>query len=323
MIETVAGPVPAEELGTVLMHEHLFVGDHELERCFPQRYRRDREEALAAAGEWLAVAHAAGVRTIVDQTVMGLGRDLDLIRRAAEGTPMQVVVATGAYVLRDLPNPLQLRGPGRTAFKGPEPLVELFVLELTEGIEGTPVKAGVIKVASDRFGLTKDVERVLRAAARAHLETGAPISTHTNASSRGGFDQQRIFAEEGVDLARCLIGHCGDTDDGDYHRALIAAGSYVGMDRFGLDYFLSHERRVAAVAALCRAGHAARVMLSHDATCRSVAYTTAEMDAIAPRSRWNHLHEDVLPDMLGAGVEPDDIRQMLVRNPRDFLERRT
>lgn len=323
MVETVLGSVAPSELGLTLMHEHLFVGDHELERVFPQRYGRDRDEALSAVEAALRVAHASGVRTIVDQTVMGLGRDIDLIRRAAERTSINIVVATGAYVLRDLPNPLQLRGPGRTAFGGPEPLVELFVQELQDGIAGTPVKAGLIKVASDRFGITTDVERVLRAAARAHLETGALISTHTNARSRGGLDQQRIFAEEGVELGRCLIGHTGDTDDGEYHAALLAAGSFLGMDRFGLDYFLSHERRVAAVASLCQAGHANRLVLSHDATCRSIAFTPAEMNKLAPHSNWRHLMADVVPDLRSAGVSEADVEQMLVINPATMLERHT
>jgi phosphotriesterase-related protein len=323
VVETVLGPVTPGDLGLTLMHEHLFVGDHELERVFPERYGRDRDEAVTAVENALRIAHACGVRTIVDQTVMGLGRDIDLIRRAAEKTPINIVVATGAYVLRDLPNPLQLRGPGRTAFGGPEPLVELFVRELQDGIGGTPVKTGLIKVASDRFGITPDVERVLRAAARAHLETGALISTHTNARSRGGLDQQRIFREEGVELRRCLIGHTGDTDDRDYHNVLLAAGSFLGMDRFGLDYFLSHERRVAAVASLCRAGHANRLVLSHDATCHSIAFTQAEMNELAPHSHWGHLMADVVPDLLSAGVSAGDLEQMLVLNPATMLERQT
>lgn len=318
-VETARGPVPSEALGRVLMHEHLFVGDHELETVFPRRYALDREQAVAKIATRLEAARELGFSTVVDCTVLGLGRDVDVIRRVAERTEMHIVVATGAYVLRDLPHPLQLRGPGRTAFGGDEPLSELFVADVLEGIGNTGVKAGVLKVATDRFGLTKDVERTLRATAQAHLSTGVPILTHTNARARVGSDQQRILAQEGVDLGRVVIGHCGDTDDLEYLHALLAGGSFLGMDRFGLDYFLPLERRVATVAALCAAGHGDRVVLSHDHTAVSVAYEEAEMTGLAPNSHWDHITRDVLPALRAVGVSEAQIEQMLVLNPREIL----
>ena len=124
------------------------------------------------------------------------------------------------------------------------PMVEMFVRDITEGIAGTGVKAAILKCATDEPGLTPGVERVLRAVAVAHRATGVPISTHTHARTRRGLEQQRVFAEEGVDLGRVIIGHSGDTTDLDYLKELIAAGSYIGMDRFGLDNILGFEHRV-------------------------------------------------------------------------------
>ena len=146
-------------------------------------------------------------------------------------------------------------------------MVDMFVRDITEGIADTGIKAAVLKCATDRPGVTPGVERVLRAVAQAHRATGAPITTHTQAATHRGLEQQKIFAEEGVDLSRVVIGHSGDTDDLGYLEELIANGSLLGMDRFGIDGLLSTEKRVAVIAELCRRGYAERMVLSHDASC--------------------------------------------------------
>ena len=146
-------------------------------------------------------------------------------------------------------------------------MVDMFVRDIVKGIGDTGIKAGVIKCATDIPGVTKDVERVLRACAQAHRKTGVPLTTHTNAATRRGLEQQRIFKEEGVDLERVVIGHCGDTDELDYLLEVMSYGSILGMDRFGLDGYLTTEKRVATVAELCKRGHADQMVLSHDCSC--------------------------------------------------------
>ena len=123
----------------------------------------------------------------------------------------------------------------------------------------------MIKCATDEPGITPGVEQVLRCCARAHRQTGIPITTHTHAATRRGLEQQHIFKEEGVDLSRVVIGHCGDTEDIDYLEEIMAAGSFIGMDRFGIDVMLPTENRVNTVAELCKRGHADQMVLSHDA----------------------------------------------------------
>ena len=139
--------------------------------------------------------------------------------------------------------------------------------DIVEGFADTGVKAGVIKCATDKPGLTPDVERVLRACAQAHRAPGCPITTHPHAETERGLDQQRIFDEEGVDLARVVIGHCGDTNDLDYLQLLLDAGSSLGMDRFGIDGYLTTDERVEVVAQLCEMGYAQQLVLSHDSSC--------------------------------------------------------
>ncbi len=319
MIPTLTGPLDARQLGRTLMHEHVVVLDHELMRTFPHAYAIDREAVITAAATRLDALAADGIDSIVDMTVLGLGRDISLMVEVAARTRMQIVPATGAYVLRDLPPTLQLRGPGRTAFGGPEPLVELFLHDLREGIEGSGIKAGVLKCAVDRFGMTKDCERVTRAVGQAHRETGALISTHSNASHRTGLEQHRVLAEEGVPLDRVLIGHCGDTADLDYLRQLMDAGSAIGLDRFGLDFYLPHERRLDVLVTLAGQGYADRMVLSHDASCHHVGYSHDEMAAIAPRHDLSLIPSQVVPALLERGVDEKAIEAMLVDNPRRLL----
>jgi phosphotriesterase-related protein len=311
--------VQADSLGRTLMHEHVAVLDHELMRVFPDTYRIDREGLVANAVARLDALVDDGVDSIVDMTVLGLGRDVTLIRDVAQSTRMQILMATGAYVLRDLPTVLQLRGPGRTAFGGPEPLTAMFITDLERGMEGTGLRAAVLKCATDRFGMTKDCERVVRAVAQAHLQTGALISTHSNAAHRSGLDQQRVLREEGVSLERVVIGHSGDTEDLDYLRELLDAGSSIGLDRFGLDYFLPHEKRLAVLEQLIAEGYSDRLVLSHDASCHHVGYTEAEMQHLAPRHQMSLVSREVIPTLRDRGVEPDLLRRLLVDNPRRLL----
>jgi phosphotriesterase-related protein len=201
-------------------------------------------------------------------------------------------------------------------------MVDMFVRDVEEGIGDTGVRAAVLKCATDAPGVTPDVERVLRSVAQAHLRTGVPISTHTDASTERGLEQQKIFAEEGVDLGRVVIGHSGDTEDLDYLTRVIDNGSYLGMDRFGLDGRLSFERRVGVVAEMVRRGYAERMVLSHDASCHSHNFPDDYRAEHLPNWRFTHISEDVLPALRAAGVGDADIDVMLVDNPRRIFAAR-
>ena len=178
----------------------------------------------------------------------------------------------------------------------------------------------MIKCATDKPGVTPDVERVLRACAKAHRATGAPITTHTDAATQRGLEQQEIFKDEGVDLTRVVIGHSGDTDDFGYLEELIARGSILGMDRFGVGGMLSTPRRVEVIAELCRRGYADRMVLSHDASCY-LDWIPGELPMAAwPDWHYLHISRDVLPALRAAGVTDAQIDTMLIDTPRRFLE---
>jgi len=316
-VETVGGAIPTDTLGVTLMHEHVFVLSPEIMANYPEGWG-DEDVREQQAIDKLNALKAAGVDTIVDPTVIGLGRYIPRIQRVAARTGLNIVVATGVYTYNDVPMYFHFTGPG-TALDGPEPMVDLFVRDITEGIADTGVKAAILKCATDEPGLTAGVERVLRAVARAHHATGVPITTHTHAHTRRGLDQQRIFADEGVDLGRVIIGHSGDTTDLDYLEELIAAGSYLGMDRFGLDNILSFDDRVDTVVKMCRRGYANRMVLAHDASCHIDWLPEAALPVVLPNWHYLHIHNDVLPALRQRGVTEEQITTMLVDNPRDIF----
>jgi phosphotriesterase-related protein len=203
---------------------------------------------------------------------------------------------------------------------GEDPLIGMFVEDLTTGIAGTGVKAAFLKCATDEQGITPGVERVLRAVGKAHAATGAPIMTHSHAVSRNGLLQQDVLESEGVDLRRVLIGHSGDTTDLGYLTEVADRGSLLGMDRFGLDLLLPFEERVATVAALCERGYAGSVVLSHDASCYIDWLPREQLPVLTPNWHYLHITSDVLPALRARGVSEDDLTTMLVGNPRRFFE---
>lgn len=313
---TVRGPVDASRLGPTLMHEHVFVRSTEIESNWPTGWERDRR--VADAVERLTELHHAGIGTIVDLTVVGLGRDLETLRRVAEQVDLHIVVATGYYTYNELPHYFDLR---TAAFRpeGVDILEEFFLTDIEDGIAGTGIRPAILKCATDEPGLTPAVERVLRAVARVHRRTGLPISTHTHVGTRRGLDQQRVFAEEGVDLSRVVIGHSGDSTDLEYLEALLEAGSTLGMDRFGIDFFCPTPQRADTVAALCRRGWAERMVLSHDASCH-IDWFDPPLLASQPNWHFLHISHDVIPMLRERGVTDEQIDTMLVENPRRVLD---
>jgi phosphotriesterase-related protein len=318
-VNTVKGVLNTKQLGVTLMHEHVFVLSTEIMQNFPAPWG-DEEKRVADAIARLNELKSRGVDTIVDLTVIGLGRYMPRIQRVAEQTELNIVVATGVYTYNDVPMYFHFQGPG-TELGGPEFMADMFVRDIEEGIAGTGVRAAILKCATDQPGVTPGVERVLRAVAQAHRRTGVPISTHTHAHTERGLEQQRIFEEEGVDLSRVVIGHSGDTTDIAYLEKLIANGSYIGMDRFGIDVLLEFEDRVNTVTKMCERGHAGKMVLSHDAACFNDWLPEKALPSVLPNWHFLHIHNDVIPALKERGVTDAQINTMLVDNPREIFER--
>ncbi len=307
-VQGVLGPIDSSELGFTLMHEHVLVANWAMRQCYPDYVDVDRV-VERATGEMLA-ARERDVRSFVDLTAVNLGRDIDVIRRVAERAEAQIIAATGFYWTEE---------PWLEAWE-PDALAAWQIRDIETGIQGTEARAGVIKCATDRLGLTELNKKLLQAAARAHRATGVPISTHTSVHNETGIAQQDVFEEEGVDLSRVVIGHCGDSEDLDYLESILRRGSLIGMDRFGLDMILPTKQRVSTVAELCRRGWAGSMVLSHDCCCHIDWFPEELIAQAAPRWNFRHIPDDVIPALREEGVTEEQLQQMCTGNPRRFFE---
>ncbi len=320
-VETVRGPVDVNELGVTLMHEHVFVLTPDVMQNYGDQWW-DEEQRVADAISKLRELKQAGVDTIVDPTVVGLGRYIPRVQRVNAEADINIVGATGLYTFDEIPHFFHYRGPG-TMLGGPEPMTEMFVRDIREGIERTGVKAALLKCVVEQRGLTEDQQRVQQAICETHQETGVPITVHTNAEHQTGRLALDFYASHGVDLTKVVIGHAGDTNDRDYLKWIMDRGAAIGCDRFGLDLFNTTQDRVATIASLCEQGYTDRIVLSHDAACYMDFFSgEATQQALAQAApNWHYLHitNDVLPALRERGITDEQIRTMLVDNPRRYF----
>jgi len=312
-INSVLGPLDTANLGFTLSHEHVLTASAGIQQTFPEFI--DRQGTIEAGVTQLRQVYAEGVRTLVDVTTLDLGRDIRLLEEVSRRSGVQIIPATGIW--RDIPRVFW----GAT----PDMIAPLFIREIQEGIEGTGIKAGVIKVANDMGGVTPEGEIILRAAARAHKATGVPISTHTWAPERVGEQQVAIFEDEGVDLNRVYVGHSNDTTDTEYLLGLLRRGVWLGLDRYPggrMPGTPNWEQRTDTAKRLLDAGFGERIMISHD---WSVSILIVNRQMQAQRAQYNpdgylFVSRRVVPRLKELGATDGDIENIFVNNPRRFFE---
>jgi phosphotriesterase-related protein len=314
-VKTVQGPVDARELGVTLVHEHVRFRDEAVVAEWPGRY--DDQLELDAALVAVAAAKDRGVQTIVDPTAMFGGRDVRFMKRVAEQTGVRIVPCTGIYSYDYLPHYF--------ANRDVDVMADHFVEDIEVGIQGTDIKAAFLKCAADAAGVTENVEKIHRAVARASVQTGTPIMAHSMPAVATGPRQVEIFREEGVDMARVQIAHCGDTDDVGYIEGLIDAGVYVGLDRYGLEMYMPIDKRNATAAELLRRGHAERLMISQD-FCASIDWFPLEAAPVFESSgairNWSMtlVFDEVVPALREMGAMDDAVFDTIfVQNPARWL----
>ena len=322
-VQTMRGPVDTADLGRTYMHEHVFVLDADAQQNYPAEWGSEDERVADAVDKLKALA-AQGIRSIADPTVVGLGRYIPRIQRIAEQVPeLHIIPATGCYTYDQVPFFFYYRLPEIHAAIGlgeTDPMHDLFVADITDGIAGTGVKAAFLKCAIDHNGLTPGVERVMRAVARTHRQTGAPITVHTHPGSESGFVVQRVLCdEEGVEPGRVVLGHSGDSNNLEYLSKLADAGFILGMDRFGINVETTFEARADTLVEMCRRGYADRMVLAHDAACY-IDWMDPSVRAMMTQWNYLHIHDDVLPYVRERGVTEAQIDTMLIEVPRRYFE---
>ncbi|NQW18923.1 MAG: phosphotriesterase-related protein [Chloroflexi bacterium] len=307
-INTALGPKDTSELGFTLSHEHILLSSAGIQSIYPEFI--DRDFGIAEGIRRLSEAKAEGVDTIIDLSTMDLGRDVRVIEEVSRGSGVNAIVATGTWL--DIPRSFVQADP--------DDIARLYTREIEVGIEGTEIKAGVIKIANEPE-VSPGGEVILRAAARTHQITGTPIYTHTMAKNRVGDRQVEIFEHEGVDLNRVCVGHSNDSTDMDYLTGLLDKGVWLGLDRYPGQGVLWQER-TEVLHRLIEAGYGSRLMLSHD---WSVAATMIPKERVEERARTNpdnylFITRNVLPMLLELGTTQAQIDALMIDNPRRFFE---
>ena len=320
-VNTVLGPIDTSKLGFTLSHEHIIASSAGVWQAWPELFG-GHEKFIATAADQLKRARDEGVNTIIDCTTIDLGRDIRMMEEVSRRSGMQVVAATGHW--NDPSNSMR----SRTV----EELADFFVREITVGIEGTDIKAGIIKVANgnmiDPFG-----EKALRAAARASRMTGLPITTHSPGAARIGEKQAVIFEEEGLSPSKVCIGH-SDNSPADYQSGLVRRGYYLGMDQLprggpvppGTPLqgpgALTWDQRYAQIKALVDAGFANRLMLGNDHSLAMTLQTTASdpLRIAANPDGMLFVVRKAIPALKKIGVSAQAIRTMTMDVPKRFFE---
>lgn len=315
-VQTVQGPIDADDLGIVLVHEHLRFRDEAVAASWPSRYDDEAETAAAVAA--VTAARQRGVATIVEPTAMLGGRDVRFMRHVAEATGVRIVACTGIYTYDYLPPYFDNRSEDEIAGH--------YVEDIEGGIQGTDIRAAFVKCAADAPGMNERVEKLHRAAARASLQTNVPIMAHSRPASDTGPRQVDILLGEGVDPAKVQVAHAGDTDDLDDIEALLDRGVWIGLDRFSMNVPLTTEQRRHTVAELLRRGHAGRLLLSQDYCATIDWYTPAaiagmfERGIVHPEASMTIVFDEVVPWLREQGVlDDDDFHTVFEDNPRSWL----
>lgn len=301
-VMTVLGPIRPEELGVTLTHEHVIAK--------PPRYLEissepdlvldDPHAALAELGDF----YAAGGRAVLDATTTDYGRDIRTVHWVAARAPVHVVAVTG--------HQKELHSGPALAGKSPEDVAADCIVELTDGIAGTGIRAGAIKAGTSLNQITQREEIALRGAALAHLATRAPILTHCERGTMA-LEQLAILDEAGIDPARVMLCHQDHRLEESYLRSVLATGAWVSFDQVSKTKYAPDEDRAAMILRLVEAGFAGQLLLSGDLARRSYLRAYGGGPGLV------YLVESFPPLLMAAGLDAPTVRQLLVDNPAKAL----
>lgn len=315
-VNTVLGPVDVNELGTTLMHEHLATISQDMLIAYGKDWF-DREETLKTFEREIEKAKACGLRTFVEGTVPGLGRDVTLLIEAAKRTGVHILACTGVYFFED---------PWFNAIDA-DVLAEWMIRDVTVGMQGTSAKAALVKCATDKlYGASETNRQMIRAAAIASKETGVPIYAHALSSERYGLFQTDVLIGEGVTPNRILIGHAFTSNDYAYIKELVKRGVYVGCDQSGSCEALNCSITSLAdnVAKLCSEGYSKQIVLSHDRNTTSdfafgLNRIKRDRSVNVLTGNYTRVFQELVPLLRERGVTQEQVDDMLIQNPRRYF----
>ena len=334
-IMTVGGPVPVEEMGVTLPHEHIL---NDCRCWWNPPLTEDRQHLAAgpvrpgilaelrmdpfvnqdncalddetAAMEELALFAAAGGRTVVDPTCRGIGRDPQALVRIAAATGLQIVMGAGYY--------LETSHPPGLAAMSVDAIADEIVQEAIEGVAETAVRIGLIGEIGVSGGFTATETKSLRGAARAQMRTGLPLMVHLPGWFRHGHRVLDIVEAEGGDVRHTVLCHMNPSfDDLDYQTSLARRGAFIEYDMIGMDYWYADQgvqcpgdwQTADAIRRLIEQGYGDRLLLSQDVFLKMMLTRHGGCG-------YAHVLRHFVPRLERLGVPRPAIDQILTINPR-------
>jgi phosphotriesterase-related protein len=303
VVNTVLGPKSPRSLGMTLMHEHVLVDFIGADKVSRDRYNAD--EVFRVALPHLKKLRAVGCRTLVECTPAYLGRDAGLLKRLSQASELQIVTNTGFYGAAE-----DKYVPALAYQETVDQLAARWIKEFQEGIEGTGIRPGIIKTGVDKGRLSEIDAKLVRAAARTHLHTGLTIAAHTG-DGTAALEELEILRQEGVHPSAFIWVHAQNETNPELHFRAAKQGAWVEFDGVGEK---SAQNHLTLVKSMADSGFLSYTLLSQDAGW----YNIGESGGGEYRP-YTFLLESFIPMLQKAGLLKEDIRTLLVDNPRRAL----
>jgi phosphotriesterase-related protein len=296
MIQTVTSEINPNQLGFVSPHEHIYLDAFET-ALTPELILDDPKIARSELESY----QKAGGNTIVECTIHGLNPNPLGLRELSEKLALNIIAGTGLYWDRFY--------PAWARHLSVDQYRKLLETELTQGIAGTTVRAGIIgEIGTGNRTVSPDEANLFRAAAAAHRAIGVPITTHAP-FGRAGLRQIEILEEAGADLSRVVIGHVDTVHDVDYHEQLARRGVMIQYDTIGRRDCGRDEDRAAAIVEMVRRGYARQIMMSSDVCRRGHLHFYGGFG-------YDHLIINFLPMLRQLGLDQATIDLLTKENPK-------
>ena len=302
-VMTVRGPVRSSEMGVTLPHEHLLANFQPYEEQQRQPLTYEQNEVVEVVRPYLAQLKKLGCRTFVDSTAVGLGRDARLLKRLSEETGLHILTVTGNYAALDA-----RFLPSYVLTDSEDALAQRWVDESRNGIDATGIRPGFIKLGFNGGPLTGAEQKLIRAAAIAHCETGLTIGAHTGPAV-AAFEQLSILESAGVHPSAWIWIHAQKEGDLSQHRWAARRGAWVSFDGVGPDSVAGHVKMVARMR---EGGLLHRVLVSHDAGW----YHVGEPRGGSFRA-FDTVFTAFIPALRAVGFTDSDIDALFVKNPAE------
>lgn len=317
-IKGIFGDIQPEALGQTLVHEHITVADWSMRVNYGEAFCEE-DKLISYAVSHFKELIDLGIKTVVDGTPINLGRDIQLIREVAEKSGMNMVASCGFYYMEE---------PWIIA-KSAQQIYDLLNLDFTKGIANTDSVPGIMKAAISNLGITSQQKMLLGVVSKLALEHEVPIFCHHDVSIESGLDIIKTFESNGVSADRVILGHCSDTNNLEYLKAIAETGCYIGMDRLAYceegprQVFNPLNNCVNNIVALCEMGFINQILLSHDMTVYS-GFECSWQDADSAEYQeqvtdFTYITKRILPELKKKHLTDRDIEQIMVKNPVNFF----